>query len=84
MLPKVRHIKISQMLKCERKYVLESMNYGCTLLIGLQRLNELMIYIYIYIKCLEHSLTSCQCHDFAIIDFANIDHYYHKEINENF
>ena len=32
----------------------------------------------------SHSLTSCQCHDFAIIDFANIDHYYHKEINENF
>ena len=81
MLSKVRHIKISQMLKCERKYVLKSMNYGCTLLIGLQRLNELMIYI--YIKCLEHSLTSCRCHDFAVIGFANTDHYYYKEINEN-
>ena len=76
---KVRHIPVSQMLKCERKYVLESMNYGCTFLIGLlERLNEL-----IYVKCLEQSLTPCRHYDFAIIDFAIIDHYYHKEINEN-
>ena len=43
MLSKVRRIKSPQVLKYERKYVLDSKNYGCTLLIGLQRLNKLVI-----------------------------------------